>query len=157
MLKSLKLKTEEQILTFSNLSRLFETQQEYKNDKILMTLKHDLEKILLKTTTCVDVMFRICEKDTPILRMYTYESFERDLNASARGETVPLAYFNIWKMYEVYYRSRLEPIYDRVLLYAQECTVAYGMNPNDPSQVEECIRLKGYEDFESLVIATLNQ
>ena len=60
-------------------------------------------------------------------------------------------------MYESFFRSTLEPIYDEVLAKAQQLTHEFGLDPYNPADVEDCIILHGYKDFESCVILEFNK
>ena len=153
---NLREQTEEQVLTFSNLSTLFRTHN-LTNDKLLMDLHFDLRDMILRTTTCIDVMFRLTSKDTPVFRMYSYEQFEKDLNRSSQGFAICTAYYKVWEMYESFFRSTLEPIYDEVLAKAQQLTRECGLDPHNPADVEDCIILHGYKDLESCVIAEFSK
>ena len=60
-------------------------------------------------------------------------------------------------MYESFFRSTLEPIYDEVLAKAQQLTRECGLDPYNPADVEDCIILHGYKDLESCVIAEFSK
>ena len=153
MSNTLREQTEEQVLTFSNLSFIFETHVEVQKDKLLRDLHFDLQTRILKTTTCIDVMFRLWDIDSPILRVYNYDSFEKDLNSSSKGKTVRGAYFKVWEMYENFFRVKLEPIYNESIKRAIELALSIGKNTSDPVELEESVRLFGYNDFECLMIS----
>lgn len=149
-LKTTKKITEEQILTFYNLNYLFSKNPDLNNDELLKEFKDKLQWNLLRTMTCVDVMFRISPENGALRKTSSYEKFEKQLNLSSHGCTSPLEYFKVWELFETRYVYLFE-VYDYALgLLSKEAT-RRGFNPSNPNHIDHIATLFGFDDFESLM------
>lgn len=155
-LKTTKKITEEQILTFYNLNDLLSKNPQLQNDVLLMDFRRKIQEDILRTLTCLDVMFRITPKDKALHKLTTYEEFEKLLNQSSHGHVSPVKYFKVWELYETRFKTMLESYYDFTMKFVTKRAINMDYNPKNPIHIENTVRKLGFKDFESLMIKSIS-
>ena len=154
-LKTILKQTEEQVLTFYNLNHLLSENPDLMEDTLLVNFREDLQWKLLRTLTCVDVMFRLSPENGALRRTSSYKEFEKQLNLSSHGCASPIEYFKVWELYETRFKTMLESHYDFTLDFVTKRAISMNYNPKNPIHIENTVRKLGFKDFESLMLKSI--